>query len=160
MKHWRTYRGGSTAAGIILGLTAVLGGCGPRVSDRDIVAIGKSELRVLIASQERDPESRVLFLIDPRASRHYEAGHIPGARNMHLPQFPAGDERDPEIASYRNIVVYGDHPGDGFAKGMVKRLIALRYRGVRFYAGGIGEWARTEPVVRPEGEPAEEPGPR
>jgi len=92
--------------------------------------------------QRADADAKIMVLIDPRASSDYQRAHIPGARNMHLPDFKRGDPRKPELEAFDHIVVYGQHAGDYFAPGVTKRLLELGYDGVVFYAGGLDEWAR------------------
>ena len=126
------------SAGILFGLV----GCTSTVSDKDIKTIPLSDVRTYYVLQQREPGGTIIVLIDPRTSAAYQAAHIPGARNMKLPEFKRGDARDPELEAFDRIVVYGQHPGDYFAPGVVKRLLELGYDGVWFYAGGLDEWAR------------------
>lgn len=85
-------------------------------------------------------EADALLLIDPRSERRFAEAHIPGARNIRLPQVDPARDRDPGIERFRAIVVYGDDPASASARAMTKRLLAAGYRGVRLYAGGIKEW--------------------
>lgn len=126
------------SAGILFGLV----GCTSTVSDKDIKTIPLSDVRTYYVLQQRRPDDSIIVLIDPRTSADFQAAHIPGARNMKLPEFKRGDARDPDLEAFDRIVVYGQHPGDYFAPGVVKRLLELGYDGVWFYAGGLDEWAR------------------
>jgi len=140
---------------LVLGTAVlILGGCPKQVTDRDIETISLDETRTLYALQRRDPARRIAVFIDPRASASFREGHIPGARNLHLPAFRRGGGRDPELDAFENIIVYGDNPGDYFAPGVVKRLLELDYDGVRFFAGGLSAWSRVYGV---ESLPLEEP---
>jgi rhodanese-related sulfurtransferase len=148
-----------------LGPTIVLGaavlfltGCQKQVTDRDIEAITLDETRTLYALQRRSPDRKIVVFIDPRASRDFEKGHIPGARNLHLPKFKRRGGRDPELEAYENIVVYGENPGDLFAPGVVKRLLELGYDGVRFFAGGLAAWSRVYSVESSAPEQSPDPG--
>lgn len=119
-----------------------LASCGPNVSDRNIKLISLEQVRIYHVRQRDDEKAKIMVLIDPRASSEFRLAHLPDARNMHLPDFKRGQSRDPEIESFQNIVVYGQHPGDSYAPGVTKRLLELGYSGVYFYAGGLDEWAR------------------
>lgn len=134
------------SAGILIGVT----GCTPTVSDKDIRTITLSGVRTYYVLQQRRPDDTIIVLIDPRTSSDYQAAHIPGARNMKLPEFKRGEARNPELEAFDRIVVYGQHPGDYFAPGVVKRLLELGYDGVWFYAGGLDEWARVYNVESAE----------
>jgi rhodanese-related sulfurtransferase len=126
------------------------GGCERKTRDPDIKIITLSEMKVLVG-REAQGEGGEIVLVDPRPVRAYEAGHIPGARNIQLPQINPKGSGDPRLARYRHIVVYGEDPGSAVARGMTKRLIAVGHRGVRWYAGGIREWqGRGYEVARPE----------
>lgn len=133
----------ATVAGIALaGLCAgsgAVGGCDRKTRDTDIRIISLAEMKNLM---DRGAAGRggEIVLVDPRPVRAYEAGHIPGARNIQLPQINPRGSGDPSLAQFRNIVVYGEDPGSAVARGMTKRLIAVGHRGVRLYAGGMREW--------------------
>jgi rhodanese-related sulfurtransferase len=117
----------------------MVGGCERKTRDTDIKIISLSEMRSLM---DRQSEGRAgeIVLVDPRPVHAFEAGHIPGARNIQLPQIDPRGSGDPTLSSYRHIVVYGEDPGSAVARGMTKRLIAVGHRGVRLYAGGMREW--------------------
>ena len=90
------------------------------------------------ADASQNPE--LLALIDPRASAKFDAAHLPGARNLKLPNLARGVRSDFDLARHTWIVVYGDNPGDPQARGMAKRLLSNQYAGVRLFAGGVEEW--------------------
>lgn len=129
----------------ILALPAIavsaLSGCNRGVSERDIRTVSAIEVRTLRVEAERNPDRRLVALIDARASRHYEAAHIPGAMNAQTPDFPEGAPLDPDLAAHEHIIVYGRNPGDASARALTKRLLFNGYRGVRLFAGGLDEWA-------------------
>ena len=81
-----------------------------------------------------------VVLIDPRRSDRFESGHLPNARNVLLPDQTFDRGKDPAIERYENIVVYGNDPGSAAAIAMTKRLMSMRYDGVRWYEQGIREW--------------------
>ncbi len=117
----------------------LLGGCAPKVSDKDIRQVDLGELRRLMTADAAN-ESDALLLIDPRNEAAFAAGHLPMAENLTLLRFPAGSGRDPAYAKHDEIIVYGQNPGSAVARAMAKRLMSLRYKNVRWYANGIDEW--------------------
>lgn len=121
------------------------GGCmGPRkVSDKDIKAVSISQVIESVESQRREPSERVLLLLDSRPSAKYRAGHLPGAENMLLSGIDPNKKRDKRLDSYDKIVVYADNPGSASAKGLVKRLLTMRYDDVRLFAGGYDQWVKS-----------------
>ena len=136
----RVYRAaGLLAFACFLGLAA---GCmGPRkVSDKDIKAVSISRVLELVESQRGDPGERKLLLIDSRASAKYRAGHLPGAENILLSGIDPNKKRDKRMDSYDEIVVYADNPGSASARGLVKRMLVMRYDDVRLFAGGYDQW--------------------
>jgi rhodanese-related sulfurtransferase len=139
MRNCGSFRAGLRAAAAAVLLVAMggalLGGCERKTRDTDIQIISLSEMKTLMDRREGQ-----IVLVDPRPVAAYEAGHIPGARNIQLPQVPPQGGADPSLAAYRHIVVYGEDPGSAVARGMTKRLLAVGHRGVRLYAGGMREW--------------------
>jgi rhodanese-related sulfurtransferase len=127
------------ALGFALVLLMALGGCGGGVSDKDIKRVSLGEVRSLVERGQTNPNT--VLLVDPRPPSQYAAGHIAGARSMELP--PMDQKRlgrDPALAAYQTIVVYGNDPASAIAVAMTKRLMALEYDGVRLFAGGLKEW--------------------
>jgi rhodanese-related sulfurtransferase len=130
------------AATIVAALGAVafmLGGCDKNTRDTDIKFVRVSEVRTLVDRRDRG-DAEALLLVDPRSEKAFAEGHIPGARNLRLPQVDAKKDPDPQIERYDRIVVYGEDPASASARGMAKRLLAVGYKGVRLYAGGLKEW--------------------
>jgi len=121
----------------------LLAGCSTQITDDDIRTVGIGEVQSL-ADRSAD-EPGVLLLIDPRAPSAYAAGHIPGAQNISLVAIDP-DRRDPALEDYDTIVVYGDDPGSAPARAMVKKMMAAGYERVRFFAGGLREWGKTDRI--------------
>jgi len=125
--------------GIAVILPGVVGGCDKNTRDTDIKFARLSEVRALVDRRDRG-EKEVVLLIDPRPEKAFAAGHLPGARNLRLPQVDPKKDTDPEIEKFDRLVVYGDDPASAAARGMAKRLLAVGYKGVRLYSGGVKEW--------------------
>ncbi|MBY0112210.1 MAG: rhodanese-like domain-containing protein [Phycisphaerales bacterium] len=127
-----------------LGLLAMLafallaGGCEKDTRDSDIVYVKLGEVSELWRDSEGNPMK--LLLIDPRPQPEFEAGHIPGARNILLTKLDGNKGRDPRIEAYENVMVYGEDPASPIARAVAKRMIAMEYPDSRFFAGGIKEW--------------------
>lgn len=145
--------------GLLLGTLSAGWGCETRTSDKDIakesVLVSLADVRQLMLTREEEPEA--VLLIDPRSPRAFAEGHLPGARNLRLPEVPEQSTPAPDLQRYRRLVVYGENPGSAVAKAMFKRLLAVGYGGVRFFPGGLHEWTATgyavetsEPPIDPD----------
>ncbi|MBS0191237.1 MAG: rhodanese-like domain-containing protein [Planctomycetes bacterium] len=115
-----------------------LAGCEKDTRDSDIVQVKLAEVSELSAETASNPLA-VLF-IDPRPQTEFEEGHIPGARNLLLTSFNGEKGRDPRISSFNEVIVYGDDPFSPVARAVNKRMLAMDYSDVRFFAGGMKEW--------------------
>jgi 3-mercaptopyruvate sulfurtransferase SseA len=142
---------------LLLAALSSLGGCDRKVKDTDIKIVSVSEVKLMVDRGQRNPSE--VLLVDPRPAKYYDEGHLPGARNIQLPQIDPKDDMDPGISRHNAIVVYGDNPGSAVARAMTKRLLAVGYDGVRFFAGGVQEWAKRYPLdpPRPSAPAAPEP---
>lgn len=121
----------------LLAMVAVMAGLGlvgcsgePRVSDADVIQLSHEELLGYIAEGST-------ALLDVRKPELYEAGHIPGAINIFSPELR---RRDSRLDGAKRIVVYGGGWTDPLAVNGAKRLIALGYKNVHEYKGGIELW--------------------
>jgi rhodanese-related sulfurtransferase len=149
------------AASGAIGLTALvipLAGCETGTSERDInerVVFSLADVREAMRRRDAEDPDHAL-LIDPRAPKYYAAGHLPGAVNLRLPDVREDDRRDPELAKFTFLIVYGENPGTAVARAMFKRLLATGYSGVKLYAGGVDEWLVSGGELVSTGEPAPE----
>ena len=131
-----THRGWFAAVTL---LAAVLCGCDKSITDKDIKDMRVSEVKALWDKVQKG-DTKAMLLIDARPTKEYTVEHIVGARNIQLPQIGPNADRDPVLEVYSNIVVYGNNPGSPPARGMVKRMLAVGYKGVRFFPGGMLDW--------------------
>lgn len=142
---------------------SLFAGCETKITDSDIRFVKVAEVRDLTSRQARAPDSRLVALIDPRAAATFKSGHLPGARNLKLPQVPERSSPDPELASFKHLIVYGDNPGSVAARAMTKRMMAVGYKGVRLFAGGVEEWREagylTQESLRPTETATPDPNP-
>ena len=121
--------------------------CERTTRDTDIKYISVSESKALFDRTQRG-ETGIALFIDPRPAKQFDAGHIPGARNLTLPQVKPKSKPDPRIEKYTNLIVYGNDPASATARGMTKRLLEVGYDGVRFFAGGLEEWNERNYVLQ------------
>ena len=124
---------------LVLLLLLTLPACTPgrHVSDRDVARVTAEQVAQWI---ERDD----VALVDVRTREQYEAGHLPGAIHLPLPEMGADDER---LAGARGIIVYGPEPPSRLASAGVKKLMRLGYRRVAMLPDGVDaiDLAKAEP---------------
>jgi len=140
---------GRRVGGLVLTLTLLAGvGCDTNITDRDIEFISVGEAMVL----GRESADATIFL-DPRPGDSFQQGHIPGARNLRLPEVPPNSAKERGLDEADMLIVYGDNPGTPAARGLAKRLLANGYSVVRLLEGGFDEWkAQGGEVKRQAGE--------
>ncbi len=139
-------------AAAIFAACGLLGGCNDHVSDKDIELVTLTQARALL--QDKPGVARA---IDVRPAPDFAASHIPGALNLDLALVSENkDSIDPMLAKYKTLVVYGQDPGSGSARAMVKRLLRAGHNSVRLFAGGMAEWMGAG--LKVEGTNAKGPG--
>lgn len=116
----------------------LLTGCDKDTRDTDIVQVKLAEVSELVTETASNPMA--VLLIDPRPQTEFEEGHIPGARNLLLTRFDGEKGRDPRISAFNEVIVYGDDPSSPVARAVNKRMLAMDYDDIRFFAGGLKEW--------------------
>jgi len=142
-----------TTASVMLGLGLCLatlgtGGCG-NIDDTDIKNVSIGEVTTALAAREKNPMA--LALVDARAPQDFATGHIPGAVNLLIVDFPEQRERDRRFDAFDRIIVYGKDPSSPSARGLTKRMMYLGYDDVKFFPGGLNEWVGTgRPLETPE----------
>lgn len=95
--------------------------------------------------------------VDPRSSRDYQEGHIPGAVNLPFQDVSSGYK---QFEGYSVVVVYGTDHVDARADAMSKRLLELGLKDVRTLRGGMRAWIEAGfPIVTgtEPGEPVKAP---
>ncbi len=135
--------------GLALGLAlATTVGCDVNITDKDVEFITVGEAMAL---KEESPDATIF--LDPRPVEAFRQGHIPGARNLRLPEVPAGAPLQRGLDEADTLIVYGDNPGTPAARAMAKRLLANGYSVVRLLQGGLAEWtAQGGELARPASE--------
>ena len=132
----------------------VLSGCAKsNISDRKIDYVDLTRVVELYEKQQRKDDT-ALF-IDTRKPERFAQGHIPGALNMRTPDIDLRYDTDPKLTRYKNLIIYGENPGQANTHAMAKRMIEAGYNGftkrrIRVYLGGWVQWEQT-------GLPIEEP---
>ena len=139
----------------------LLGGCTKsNISDRKIDYLSLTESVNLFEKQQRDDDT-ALF-IDVRKPERYHEGHIPGSRNMRTPDIDLRYGTDPALTRYKNLIIYGENPGQVNTHAMAKRMIEAGYNGfakrrIRVFLGGWKEWEITGlPIAETPAEQREE----
>lgn len=130
-----TTAGPSWLLASLLVLLCSLSGCDRsiKVSDQDLLQI---QYRELVSLLESDKKQGVV-LVDTRKAADYDNGHIPSAINIFLPDIVGGDAR---LSRAKNIVVYSNDWSDPISRAAGKRLMALGYKNVVDFRGGIEAW--------------------
>lgn len=111
-----------------------------RIDDSDIRRVQVDDVQLLL--YELGQDDRAVVLVDTRSTAAYDAGHLPGAVHVELPDVPANGGRYPLLDGRRRIVVYGQRAGSASAKAMTKRLMHVGHSGVVMFDGGVEAWTR------------------
>lgn len=137
---------------IAVACVATLAGCQDtiKVSDKDLTQITYRQFDELI--KQSKPEE--LVIVDIRKAENFNAGHIPGSINIFLPELTA---YEPRLGKATHIVVYGRGWHDALSRAAGKRLLAMGYKGVQDFQGGLESWqseGRLVAVIRDTDKPA------
>lgn len=134
-------------AGLLLsGLCLLPASCNSetKVSDRDLAYIEDPAFVEATSGRAKKP----VVIVDARPAHRYEMAHIPGAISIPLQE---AKRDDPRLKDAKLIIVYALDWEDPVAMAMSKKLLALGYREVQTYRGGLREWVtkgrETEPRI-------------
>lgn len=121
----------------------VLPGCQsePKTSDQDLTQLEYPQFLEMKAN----PKVR-LAIVDVRAAERYAQGHIPGAINITIPDLRA---QDPRLADATDIVVYATGWTEYLSPAAAKKLLALKYKHVYDFRGGIEMWQAYGGEIQP-----------
>lgn len=127
-----------------LGLTP--GGCASKVSDVDL----EDEVATLKDVQKAaDKPALGILLVDARSRAEWEAERIGQSTNLSLTQVSGREgEKDPRLAKFSQIIVFGENPGSATARAMAKKLMTTGYSNVKFFPGGMMEWKSANLPIR------------
>ena len=129
--------------GILGGMAAlcVLAGCDPKTSDLDLVWVSPPKALDTLNTPGGllSKPSRGVF-VDPRSTKSYEEGHIPGAISLPFPAMT--DTAASVLAGYDIFVVYDSDFSDVMAKAGSKRLLELGFKNVYTLEGGLKAWRK------------------
>ncbi len=103
-----------------------------KTSDQDIKQLAYKELRTMLADSKQ-----TTVLLDPRSPARYGEGHLEGAVNLPLADLTTGETA---LANAVNIVVYGTTWTDYLSPAAAKKLMALGYKNVSDFRGGLDAW--------------------
>ncbi len=128
-------------------LSSILGGCTKsNISDRKIDYIDLT--RAVELYEKQQSKGDIALFIDTRKPERFAEGHIPGAKNMRTPDIDLRYGTDPALEKYKNLIIYGENPGQANTHAMAKRMIEAGYNGfakrrVKVFLGGWREWEIT-----------------
>ncbi len=120
-----------------------LASCAKNISDKNVDLIDVQQMAKIHSREAKD-----VLIIDARSPDAFAAGHIPGARNIRLPQIREND-RDPALERYKRIVIYGQNPGSAPAMALAKRMLAAGYSDVVLFKPGFDAWKSSGMSVEP-----------
>ena len=90
-------------------------------------------------------------IVDARSPEQYRAGHIPMATNLPITALPDGARLPVALENAKTVVVYGQNPGSGLARGVAKRIYLAGQKGVKLFEGGYDAWSQAgHPIDRAE----------
>ena len=119
---------------LIIGLTV---GCeSSGISDRNILSLEFQQVAEML-----DAGNPRVVLVDVRQSRDYDAGHIPGAIHIFFSDLRADD---PQLKDAKTIIVCPQGWRDDLGPAATKRLLALEYKNVYLFRGGVELWVARE----------------
>lgn len=137
----------------VLGLALLATGCNsqPRVNDGDLVYIEDTAFVEAIAKREKKP----IVVVDARPAFRFEMAHIPGAVSIPIQDAKRDDKR---LKDANTIIIYALDWEDPIAMAMSKKLLALGYKEVQTYRGGLREWVNKgretdPPIIVPKKDP-------
>lgn len=119
---------------VLSAMLMVMTGCSsePKTSDQDLEQLEYPRFLELKAN----PKVR-LAIVDVRSAERYAKGHIPGAINISIPDLrPA----DPRLADATDIVVYATGWTEYLSPAAAKKLLAMGYKNVHDFRGGVEMW--------------------
>lgn len=114
---------------------AAIPACAPNISDASLRPLSLAEV-----AQQRERNPNGTLLIDARGASEFQAGTLPGARNLTLRDIPADVNTD-RFDGYDRIIVFGDNPASAPARALAKRLMRAGVKDVYFFEDGYEAWA-------------------
>jgi rhodanese-related sulfurtransferase len=118
---------------------SLLFACNASTSDKDVKLISLPQARQEML-RSADAKSTSLLIIDPRPQAKWQAGHLPGARNITLAEIAPGKQGLSDARTAEMVIVYADDPGSPLGIGTAKRLVQLGVDNVNLLEGGLLGW--------------------
>lgn len=103
-----------------------------KTSDEDLKQVTVPQTIDMMADAKK-----AVVLLDPRPAAKFEKAHLPNAINIPMPDIIQGH---PDLAKAKNIIVYAGGWHDYLSSAAVKKMIALGYKNVYDFRGGIDQW--------------------
>ncbi len=119
---------------------ASLGGCN-RIDDTSVLkdSYEVTDVGRAIEKGRTSGSGASTLIMDVRTPEKYAEGHIPGAKNIRLPQIDP-KERDPDIDKYGEIIVYDQNRGSASGMAVSKRMLMVEYDDVHLFVEGFDAW--------------------
>jgi len=113
---------------------ALMAGCQDQIktSDEDLKQVTYPQAVDMLANTKKPA-----ILLDPRPAAKFEKGHLPNAINIPMPDIILGH---PDLANAKNIIVYAGGWNDYLSSAAAKKMIAMGYKNVYDFRGGIEQW--------------------
>ncbi|MCC7205270.1 MAG: rhodanese-like domain-containing protein [Phycisphaeraceae bacterium] len=129
-----------------LALLLLVVGCdtGSKINDKHLRNVSFNQVKALAELPDHPA-----VLLDARAPKDFQRGHLPGAVNCYLPDIHEGDKK---LEDAKYLIVYGDGWQDTLAPAAAKRLLSYGYDGVYLFRGGVTLWTGNgQPLVDAQG---------
>jgi rhodanese-related sulfurtransferase len=122
------------APALLLAVCLTATGCQDQIktSDEDLKQLTYAQAVDLLQNTKK-----AAVLLDPRPPAKFEKAHLPGAINIPMPDLIAGH---PDLARAKSIIVYGAGWSDYLSSAAAKKMIALGYKNIYDFRGGIEQW--------------------
>ncbi|MBI1374223.1 MAG: hypothetical protein GC159_16020 [Phycisphaera sp.] len=116
----------------LLTMTLVLtGGCEKvKVSDEDVPIVKDTQVADTMGQKG-------VLVVDVRKADDFNAGHLPGAVNVYLPDIT---KNHPKLSDAKQLIVYAGGWTDPLSLAAAKRLKAMGYANVSEFKGGTSAW--------------------
>ena len=123
----------------ILALLILPAGCefSNQTSDLDIKSVQLGQLRQMLGGDGEWHKKSPTVLVDVRSTARFEKGHIPQAINIPIMDLVSAH---PRLSDAYNIVVYASGWTDALSGAAYKKLLALGYKNVYDFRGGLEVW--------------------
>ncbi|MDA0803147.1 MAG: rhodanese-like domain-containing protein [Planctomycetota bacterium] len=124
-------------------------GCGNNISDKNLKYIPLIEVDQLLHPRGSLFHAAVPGVwVDPRLTKSYVEGHIPGAISIPFPEMLTVADQELGGGKYGAIIIYDTNYDDILGKSGAKRLMEMGFKEVYNLQGGLEAWKQAgHPLV-------------